>query len=420
MSVVSARAKKTPDRLVYTTSLLALFLAFVVSGPLFNQVAHYTTSDGSPIEKLHPFVYVIALGWILDFVFFRHKAIRRPDRYSALAAAWFLLVIFLVGIGSAGYATTVLNNFVFPLILVSQILRLSHDRATSLGKIFLVLMIVQTVLVFGEFAVGRTLFPATQEAAYFRPAGFAGHPLSAGQYALLAILTTRVVVLRPMASRFMILLFLASLTIIGSRSALLVGTMLVLFELLRPSSIRRNALSAVFDFGAAILAGLVFLTALALGGLDRFLERGIWDGSSQSRIAIFDIFNLLDSSELLHGVGYDRLDLYLEFLRQNYVESPFVAQVVVGGIFFAIAAHALIVASFLPTLRASPLFFFTMIGVLVSSLAFSSKGTFPLLASILAAVMIAVSKAHKRESASRAQALPGASQVPGRPLVATS
>lgn len=395
MSAIPAGAKKSRDKIFYATAVLTLILAFVISGPMLNSIVNFTTAGGSPFEKIHPFVYVIALGWFFEFSFVRRFAIRRPDQYSGMAVAWFFLMIGLLGIGSAGYATTVLNNFFFPLILASQMMHLSENRVLKLGKIFLTLMVLQSALVFGEFALGRTLFPAKQEIAYFRPAGFSGHPLSAGQYALLAILTTQLVVCRPMISRLLLLLFLSSLLVIGSRSALLIGSLLVAVELLRPFRIRRTAWTGIFDFGAAIVAIFAVIAALALGGLDRFLERGIWDVSAQSRLVVFDVFDILNNYEVYYGIEYERLDMYLEFLRLNYVESPFVAQTVVGGVFFAFAAHLLIIAAFLPTLRANPLFFGTIMALLVSSLALSSKGTFPVLATVVASVTFIASNAQK-------------------------
>lgn len=357
----------------------ALVVAFTLSPALLNLFVSYTIPGGSLIEKLHPFSYFILLAWVIDLFFIRNGRLRSPNQSMYLAGAWAIVSIYLCVVGDFGYAIVLTNNFVFPLIFISLLSTLEYKDHFLLAKIFLGLMVAQTFLVLFEFWVGGTLVPIRQENQYFRPAGFSGHPLIAGQLALLAIVATRFTIQSAVISRALIFLFLLSLLVIGSRFALLVGAVLVLIEFFRPFRVRHNFSSGLGSYILLVCLVLGLVVAVDAGAIDRFIDKGIWDSSSKSRIEVFYLFDIMSSEEFSQGVEYERIQQYLDAISQTYIESAFVAQVVLAGIFVAVIAHLLIVYSFIPVLKFSFSFFLMLILFLAFSLVFSSKGPAPLL-----------------------------------------
>lgn len=374
---------------IFFGTVVVMVLAVFISPTLLNQFMNFTIDGGTFIEKFHPAVYIIILICVIDFLKRRSFGLEKANAAFELARLWAAVAAGLAMFDAAGYSAVTINNFCVPLLLISLICTLDARSVIILGKVLILLLVVQTMLIFFEFFAGWTLLVVRQEMLSFRPAGFAGHPLEAGRFAVIALLLTRICISSYFYSRAFLLLFFTSLLVIGSRSALMIGTVLIIFELIWPFMLASKLRVRLLDGGFAFALVASVPLAMAAGGLNRLLERGIWDDSARSRIEVFDVFSLLSPDEMWKGVGYDRVQLYLDFLGQNYVESAFVAQVVVGGVVFAIVAHVLIIASVAAALKSSPTVFFCALAFLFSSIAFSSKSVFPLLLFFVVHVSIA-------------------------------
>lgn len=393
---MNARAQtNTHSSLLYQASVVAIVLAFVLSAPTLNLFMHFTLAGGNALEKFHPYVYLLFGAYFVSVLSQNASPGRTPQltAMSLFCAALFLL-LFLNG--RSGYATVVANNYWAPLILFGFVLTFSEEALEKISRLFLWLAAAQAMMVILEFFLGSTFLPVTQEFAYFRPAGVSGHPLNAGVIAVLGLLATRDFVKDYFVSRAMLLLLTTELLVLGVRGSLLFAALILVVELLKPKLSNRASRFRVLDL---VFVGVIFVTlliAMSIGALDRFAALGFWDGSAQSRFRVFDVLALLSDAEFRNGVPYDRVGLYLDHMRLNYIESPFIAHVIAGGIGFAIAAHAFLLMLIVYIGKHSKLLALAMLFYLVSSLTFSSKT--PLM--IFFVLLAAVNRARAVQSAS--------------------
>lgn len=373
------------SRFLLLISTFAVILAFILSASTLNLFINYTTPGGMFYEKFHPYVYVLFGGYLVC-LFSNSVQAKTSPQLVAMTFFCIFLILFLIINGKLSYAVVVVNNYWAPLILFSFILTFSESSLNKISKVFLILTVAQAIITIIEFYVGTTFLPVTQEKAYFRPAGLAGHPLNAGLIAVLGLLATRDFIKNYFVSRTLLLLFLGELLILGVRGSLIFAALILIFELIFPKSINRNATFRMLDslFFASII--LAVFGAINYGALDRFIALGIWDGSAQSRLKVFDLLKILNSEEFRSGVSYDRIGLYLEHLRLNYIESPFITHVVIGGLGFAIATHAFLGILILYIGKYSKFLAVAMLFYLVTTLSFSAKTPLLLLFTLLAAV----------------------------------
>lgn len=371
---------------IFWSVCTAVLLAFLFSAPTLNQWISYTKAGGNPLEKFHPYIYILCFSICVDALD-RGISLNKLQFHSILTVFSLFLTLFLIMNGRFGYATVVVNNLWGALVLFGFILRFNEEQISKLIRLFLTLSVFQALLVLVEFSIGATFLEVSQEQRFFRPAGVAGHPLNAGVLSVIALIATRYFVKSFVASRLLMLLLTANLLVLGVRGSLLFGAVVLLVELFRPYSISATDRNRVFDIFFMLFLATVAIAAISLGALDRVFTLGIWDHSAQSRFRIFDIVQILSPAEFRNGVPYERLPLYLEHMRLQYVESPFIAQTIAGGIGFAIAAHIFMISLIAYLWRHTRFLAIAIAFYLVSTLTFSSKLHLLSMFTIIAAIV---------------------------------
>ena len=372
------------NSLVVTACAASIFFSIVISSQTLNLFINFTTSGGSILEKIHPAVYLIIFAKIVS-LFLNGPKTKEGFNTAILIMSWTVLFIYLVITNKFGYAAIIINNFIAAIILYSLILDFSMPDLRKLTSILIFLAVIQAILVISEYTIGTTFLPVIQEEKYFRPAGLAGHPIFAGVLANVGMLATYLFVNRYAANRLLILLFIANISVLGVRGPLIVCVIILFTTLLWPKNAKHRHLKyRLLDF-LFIFSSLLLVVIFLLGGsFDRVLDLGLFDTSSLSRIYVFNMLDLFTITELWFGIEAARVELFLEHLKLSYVESPFVAQIIIGGIILAVPAHLLIILFTLNIYRVSKLLCVVILFMLFSTLIFSSKNTLPL---VLAALM---------------------------------
>lgn len=379
------------QKLSFAIAAIAVTLSIFLSAQTMNLFVSFTTSGGFFLEKFHPSTILLALALFVRTVRQNKadpvKVLLEPRQAQraiiALAVGWLGLCCLLVLRGQIGYVMVIVNNFLTPLILLQLSLNFTSSQIVRLASLVTVSILINCLLVWIEFSMGRTLLPVIQELSFFRPAGFAGHPILAGTYCVIGLLLIHITAAATWVRISISIFLFSALCIIGVRGSLLLGC-LVFITVLAPASKQENVRRSLAARSLSVVIPLAMLfVAYQNGALERFATLGFWDDSAQSRFEIYDIFKFVTASEFWVGIPLDRLPLYLDYFGLAYVESPFIAQFVVGGITFAVLSHAIIFIMIAVAARSSKLLAFSLMFYTFTTLAFSSKTTIPLIFSVV-------------------------------------
>ncbi len=346
------------DGLLPAAAILALFACS--SMLLMHLGFNYGTPGGSPLGKIHPATFM-ACGVMALLVRARgfRAAIDAPlGRFPEIAIA------FAGFVGFTGYIVVALGrpftfviDTLFLALLLFLILAQTDERGRSLlAKALHVFMSVNALIAIVEMLTAWRLVPFyLPEGAVtwdWRSTAMLGHPLANANitsvYIILLALGAGSLGARTRVA--LVLLQLAAMAAFGGRAATAVAALVVgvALALQFALALRRGRLSLAQAVGA-ILAPPVF--ALCVYGLAeagffaRFVERTFDDqGSAETRVRMFDLFDSFTLGEIIVGPNSDVLATQAHELGLDYGIESFVISYILN---FGGAASAMVFTGFL-------------------------------------------------------------------------
>ena len=349
------------------TLIAGLFLVIVAllfavsSGLLWTLGINYSGITGSMASKIHPATYLAVFTFALLVLarrnpasFFVSAVTRHPGTLAFLLAT-VLLAAYIVLDDRRGIAN-IFDTYLIAILVTLIAAELDPRDLARVEKLIHLLLAANAAIALVEYAIDHRFFPYRFEGAAFewdkRSAGLLGHPLENAQMTGVYIMVllgggggSMPKTLRPAA----ILLQLAAMVPFGGRTALLLAlAMTTLWLLPRILNVLRGARMSLPAFAAiAILTPLLALAVgmFALGGffdlvVGRFANDG---GSAQSRVAMFEIFNLLSWRDILVGPNADVIESIRTTMGLEWgIENPVVRMLVYQGAIFT----AFLVAGF--------------------------------------------------------------------------
>lgn len=302
---------------------LGFILLFSISSMLLHRLGlNYEYTGGNPLEKVHPGTWLLALS--LALFTFRDGAERGADRLlrDNPGLAFYLFAGALL----TAYAmlaqrvpfTPLIDTFFLPVIVFVLLGALDGAARRWISAFIHVAFLANALIALWEFATGDRLTPfvagTIAVTGDWRSTALFGHPLGnaclTGVYVLaLAAGGDRAI---PLPLRLaMIGLQLVAMVAFGGRAAL-VGLVILLVLMAARGSLgilagRKVRLSQAVGVALLVpLVALVVVLAIEGGFFDRLLSRFAQDdGSAQTRIAMFRLFEPLEWRDILFGPNLD-------------------------------------------------------------------------------------------------------------------
>lgn len=368
---------------IFAISYVAVFLIFTVSSPFLDLFVNYTISGGSPIEKFHPATYVCVL---FLFPLVLADAIKRGSRLDRQLLCFTILfafiAVFLAIQNEWAPMSAVVDVEVVPIILLLALSRLSTDRIRTICRLFVWIAFANAGMVMVDFVRGAYTFPVVQSLmkdSFFRPAGFAGHPIPAAMLSVYAMYLVLKGVVHSSFRRPLMLFFLFSILLCKERTPLMIGGAIAVVNLVRPFMPRISKREYLIDAVTAIAIPGLFVIAYFSGAFDRMLALGMWDGSSQSRFKIFDVLSYLSAGQLMSGgISSSMIPLMAsQTTNSSHVESFFISAVFAAGLPFAIFFALSLIAFYWRFMRKSFIFAGLVLVAFATSADFMIKGMQP-------------------------------------------
>ncbi|HYD64828.1 VpsF family polysaccharide biosynthesis protein [Azospirillum sp.] len=323
-------------------ALAAAALAACLGAPLIETLGiAYVSPGGGLLGKIHPSTYLIlaAFGWLL---------FTRGDPVTTMQAIWrrqgaevvflgLVAVVALFGImryGPSGLAYLV-DVFIAPALFAIVLHHLAPETRARLFAVVFWLLTLNALIAIGEAATRQYLIGYLQwdirwdGGMEFRAASLLGHPLNN------ALITVPAAILgfhlattgRGSAVAFGILGL--GLLAFGGRAAALL-TVVGLFGFIVVdvcARLYRGTLSlqrAVIYLSILLIGPLLLLGVLSTTGLgERIVGRALFDGSAQTRLEAFNIFNYISRDQLWFGISSEAVGILMENLSHIGVIENF-------------------------------------------------------------------------------------------------
>lgn len=368
---------------IVALSNLTVLLIFAVSGATLNLFVNYTISGGSPIEKFHPATYICLLFLLPLILADAMKYGPRLDRQLLCFTILFAsIAVFLAIQNEWAPMSAVVDVEVVPIIVLLALSRLTMHRLTKICRLFIWIAVANAGIVMVDFVRGTYTFPVVQSLTndrFFRPAGFAGHPIPAAMLSVYAMYLVLKGVVHSSFRRPLMLFFLFSILLCKERTPLMIGGAIAVINLVRPFMPRASKREYLVDAVTAIAIPGLFVIAYFSGAFDRMLALGMWDGSSQSRFKIFDVLSFLSAGQLMSGgISSSMVPmLSAQTTDSAHVESFFISAVFAAGLPFAIFFALSLIAFYWRFMRKSFIFAGLVLVAFATSADFMIKGMQP-------------------------------------------
>ena len=178
------RLGETAAMIFAAVAVIALFLISNLTLSLLGIA--YDTSGGAQWQKIHPATYIalIAIAFLflsrLDPVALLDDVIRHHKGTLAFFLVWLLLlghIVFVIG----APATSVVDTFLLPMVLLILLTRISERDASRFALFVHVAMAANAVLGIWEFVEGTRITPLVAQGVAlvsdWRSTALLGHPL---------------------------------------------------------------------------------------------------------------------------------------------------------------------------------------------------------------------------------------------------
>mgnify|MGYP001426013367 CR=1 FL=1 len=322
---------------IFIKTVVVLTIA-LSSNALFMLGINYLGAGGSPLEKIHPALY-LALFALSLVPLYRPKASKNfrtsgtlVAAGAMLAAAIWLTVWAAISPFAGGELTVPFVTFVLPAALLILFTRASNATLEFIGAAVPLFLLANSLFGIVGSVTGVNILPQTSGNVVIydpRPTALLGHPLInsqiTGVYLLYLVLTGVKRGFTP-ASIMLVGLHLAALLAFGGRSALafavLLAALYFIYKLYQ-SAITGNVRS-LLSLGLLLALGAVAVPfALQAGVADVLFDRIADDrGSADTRLAAIQMLSILNFDQWIMGVGpAQRFSMLTALNTPNGVES---------------------------------------------------------------------------------------------------
>lgn len=231
--------------------------------------------------------------------------------------------------------------FMMAPMLISILLKeKSFNTKKNLRNIILIFFLTECFFAIYERVLGVNIFPYKEDdlnvimdVSYgFRSTAFLGHPLANALVVSTILGFLLISELRFIWKGLLFILGIAAILCFNARGATLVwvATTPILFLYLSKGFKRKNRRFALVAF--TIFAGMLFYNLVFIRGFgDRLLSSGIIDGSSMTRLEVFNVFSVLKNADLMIGNSSNYLAM-TDYLGAAGVENSFVVLILVYGL----------------------------------------------------------------------------------------
>lgn len=325
----------------------ALLIEILLPGHLLDVFYEYSRPGGSPILKIHPGSYFI-LGVFAVIMAAQEPLLflRRQAKAQAWVLQFFLMislisVIELVKFGTSGLAYMV-DTLIVPSVMLMLMLNLTPEQRYTLAKLTLTIIFVNSCIAFVEFILKTRFLPNSDftEAGFFRSSALFGHPLG---NTLITAPSLPLIYMTDWSKRRKFVFTCASIISLlcyGARAGFSIGltSFCLAMFFYGSSQVLRNRLQAttlllIMLFVALTgIGALVFIAASTDLGA-RIFERAYMDDSANTRILIFQVFDLLSPAQLWNGLPLsDILLLQEKYESLQYLENFWISILLALGI----------------------------------------------------------------------------------------
>jgi hypothetical protein len=313
------------QRLSWVALVASLVMYFCFSAHLlFLMGIPYDVPQGSFPAKIHPGTYLLLVSWFSGLGArgnplgtLGRQAAAEPLLSGALACMVGVFVWACLRHGPGGQAF-IIDTLCAPCIFAMAVLLQPRFKRRQLLLLLMALMLMNSLIALGEFAVGKRLVPlfptrGLSEEDYFRSTALLGHPLV---HAISVTTLLPIAVLMPWRTwcRVLVLLLLTlSLLTFGSRSSM-VGLLLyagaAALVLVWGTAHGRYGYTQITGSLVAMVAGAAALLGVvaSTGRGERIFKNLVWDNSAAVRVRSWDVLNHVHDADLWFGVPITRID----------------------------------------------------------------------------------------------------------------
>jgi hypothetical protein len=359
---LSVSVLERPHSAAALVCAFGFFLRIILSAPLLNVLGiDYGSEDVSLFGKIHPGNYFIFASFLI-LIFSEmnplEHCIRIARQQTASFAFFTIYVLVIIGWimhGPKGVGLILDVHIVAPIMaIVFSYAPKSFCR--TIVYLFGAIAVLNSVVGLLEAAMHVRIFTFNSDwevlkQDYFRASAFLGHPLANAVFtvvSLFVILSLRI----PLALKSVIfLIMLSSLAAFGSRSALGLGIIGLVF--LGMMKVKRHiadnsptVLQLLLGAGAILVvpvacAALLYVLLHSSVGERLLAYSSLNDESADVRLVVFRVFDHMSFSDIVFGIDGDRiLDIAKQAGLQNPnsdIESPWILMFMfLGAIMFAL------------------------------------------------------------------------------------
>jgi hypothetical protein len=337
----------------YSVSLFGalLVLAIIrlcVSSNILNLVMNYSSTGGMFLEKIHPASWALLVLTAVLVPRIANNAVwaERKIIVAMLTMATMTCLAAMVPLvnGSSDLGLGYLVDSILTACAAASIMFVLSDAdRRRIGHVLLSVLVLNSVLAIVEFSLKVRILPSPYEREIFRALGVLSHPLELGlcnAAAIAFVYMTRWSAARKLAS---VLVLIVATLAAGARTASVIAPIAAMAGFLlakRPlPGLADDRHSKIIVVIAVVLLAPAAWSLIDLTGLnERFQVLGVADESANTRIVIFQVFELANWRDLIFGAGLETLQRLAQVeLKIPSVENPIVVYIfqfgIVGTIF---------------------------------------------------------------------------------------
>ena len=366
-AMTPARSPRLP-RLAGWLFASGVALYLLLSAPALSLLGiSYEASGGAFFEKVHPGTWLIALAYAILISSRGHpfRVVGAQLAAQPLLAVYLACQLCVLGWTLSRHGTSgaafMLDTLLMPFVCIATLMMLDSRQRYRCLVIVVTLLVLNTLLGLGEAVAQARLIPLRLGGAdeaindIFRPSALLGHPLTNSM--VTATLLPAVLYLRiSMVWRGLLVLLLWVGTLaFGGRTGFLLATALYgayfMFAGLRATIqgrftyLQLTGAAFVGMLGGAALVAAVFAAGIG----ERIFNSLSWDGSASVRYRVWNVFDHLNSTDLLIGISPERIvsigtriGLEASEAIENFWLVLFLQMGVIGFIPFVVAMACLL------------------------------------------------------------------------------
>lgn len=374
----------------------------------------YDTAGGSIITKIHPGTYLFSMAFVLALIANRNPVVYALDLLLRCLGSTFLVVscllmwVFISRFKPDYTVSFLIDSLIAPALIVFLFADAGPRTRLTIARLVHIILVFNCLLSIVEGLTGWRLFPfILNERAQtweYRATALLGHPLIGalitGVYAVILMTVKDVRGLNERWRKPIILLCLATMPFIGSRTSFIVvyavGAAVAGRSIL--GFLRGQAINVRTQLALLVLVPLAVVALVGLyqaGVFDKFIDRFTQDKSSaQSRVLLFTLFKDSSLADWLIGQSSAALDtnVRLSGLAEG-IENSWAGLLLRYGLVMSTVLWFGVIAWFTDLLRAAgrgallPLIFVLL--VVSTTTGFSAKTTMLTIPAILILALVA-------------------------------